>query len=186
MTIRYEQITHDNIDFLAPLVNNLMAFQADHATIRKDVMASMNYENRLKPEYAATDRKYMVVAFDGDTPIGFAFATVGQVTAETLAAKPSWAEELGGIGFYPQDYEVPKIIGTYKLLYVDPNYRGLSVGGQLSGRVMTWLRNQEDVKDLWVFVANGNEKVGKLYEKYGFVLSHSVFNGFIDAYVQER
>jgi len=56
----------------------------------------------------------------------------------------------------------------------------------LSNMTMDWLNSHEDVDDLWVYVANGNEIVGKLYEKYGFSLSHSVFNGFINAYCQKK
>lgn len=51
---------------------------------------------------------------------------------------------------------------------------------------MAWLNSHEDVDDLWVYVANGNEIVGKLYEKYGFRLSHSVYDGFIYAYCQKN
>jgi hypothetical protein len=51
---------------------------------------------------------------------------------------------------------------------------------------MGWLKSQKDVEDLWVFVANGNESVGKLYETIGFQFSHSVFDGFILAYSQKN
>lgn len=184
--INYKVITTDNIDFLEGLCNQLMRFQADHATIRPDIMASMNYNNRLKPEYANTLRKYMVVAYDEERPVGFAFAAIGSVTKESLEEKSSWATELGGIGFYPEDYEAPKTIGTFKLLYLEDSYRNLGIGKQLSGMIMDWLNSNEDVDDLWVYVANGNEIVGKLYEKYGFRLSHNVFNGFIYAYRQKK
>ncbi|WP_407728464.1 GNAT family N-acetyltransferase (plasmid) [Priestia megaterium] len=186
ININYKIITTDNIDFLEELCNQLMRFQADHATIRPDIMASMNYNNRLKPEYANTLRKHMIVAYDEERPVGFAFATIENVTEENLKEKPGWAAELDGIGFYPENYEVPKTIGTFKILYVDDEYRNFSIGKQLSNMIMDWLNSHEDVDDLWVYVANGNEIVGKLYEKYGFRLSHSVFNGFINAYCQKK
>lgn len=184
--IKYKVITTDNIDFLEGLCNQLMKFQADHARIRADIMASMNYNNRLKLEYANTQRKHLVVAYDKEKPVGFAFATIGSVTEENLKGKPGWASDLNGIGFYPENYAVPNTIGTFKLLYVDNEYRNLNIGKQLSKMIMAWLNSHEDVDDLWVYVANGNEIVGKLYEKYGFRLSHSVFNGFIDAYYQKK
>lgn len=186
ININYKVNTTDNIDFLEGLCNQLMKFQADHATIRPDIMASMNYNNRLKPEYANTLRKYIVVAYDEEKPVGFAFATIGSVTEESLKEKPSWATELDGTGFYPEDYEVPKTIGTFKILYLENKYRNLGIGKQLCDMTMDWLNSHEDVDDLWVYVANGNEVVSKLYEKYGFGLSHSVFNGFIDAYCQRK
>jgi len=105
---------------------------------------------------------------------------------DDITRKPIWAEDIDGAGFFPEDYNVPTTIGTYKLLYVDSNYRGSGIGGDLSKMIMKWLNSHDDVEDLWVFVANGNEAVGKFYEKYGFNHSHTVFNGFIEAYTQKR
>jgi GNAT superfamily N-acetyltransferase len=186
ININYKVSTTDNIDFLEGLCNQLMSFQAAHATIRPDIMGSMNYNNRLKPEYAAAKRKYIVVAYDEERPVGFAFATVGTVTEESLKGGPRWATEMEGTGFYPKDYEVPRTIGTFKILYLQDKYRNLGIGKQLADMTMDWLNSHEDVEDLWVYVANGNEIVGKLYEKYGFRLSHSVYNGFIYAYCQRK
>lgn len=183
-TITYKHFEQGSIDNLKALCNGLMAFQAEHAVIRPDVMASMNFDNRLVPDYENADRKFMVVAYDGETPVGFAFATVSTISEAHISAKPPWAESIDGIGFYPTDYPVPNTIGTFKLLFVNPDYRGLSIGITLSAFIMDWLKSHEDVHALWVFVANGNEQVAKLYEKLGFVHSHSVFGGFIEAYQQ--
>lgn len=180
--IIYKTFEQGDISNLKDLCNSLMQFQADHATILPEVMASMNFENRLVPDFNNTERKYMAVAYDGDHPVGFAFATVTDLSKEDMSGKPSWADSLTGTGFYPDNYEVPKTIGTYKLLYVDPSYRGLNIGGALSRYIMNWLTSHQDVEDLWVFVANGNEVVGKLYEKLGFHHSHRVWGGFIEAY----
>lgn len=182
MHIKYDIVTEDNIDFLEELCNKLMTFQADHATIRPDILASMNFNNRLKIDYENSTRKHMVVAFDKEMPVGFAFATIGLVTEKNKQVRPPWAEELEGIGFYPETYKVPKTIGTFKLLYVDANYRTHHIGDRLTRMIMKWLNSHNDVEDLWVYVANGNETVGKFYEKHGFLYNHSVFNGFIDAY----
>lgn len=183
--IVYKDFENGSIDSLEELCNSLMKFQAKHAKIRPDIMASMNFQNRLLPDYHNTKRKYIAVAYDGEKAVGFAFASVSTVSKESINAKPGWADELEGLGFYPADYDVPKNIGTYKLLFVDSDYRGLNIGGQLSDMVMEWLNSHDDVEDLWVFVANGNEKVGRFYEKYGFNFSHNVFNGFIEAYCQK-
>lgn len=184
--IRYQVIQSEDIDFLEALCNGLMRFQAERSHIRPDVMGSMNYQNRLKPEYAATRRKHLVVAYDGETPVGFAFGTAMEVTAEAMTAKPAWAEALGGLGFYPEGYTVPQTVGVFKLLYVQEAYRGTGMGKQLSDSVMTWLGSQTDATDLWVYVANGNEGVGRFYETYGFTFSHRVYNGFIEAYCRKN
>lgn len=184
MNVEYRVIKDENIDFLKDLCNGLMKFQADHATIRPEIMGSMNYENRLKPEYASAERKFIITAYDGERPIGFAFATVTTVTEDMMKMKPSWAEETGGFGFYPDGYETPRTVGTFKILFLEETYRKGGVGKVLTEKTMEWLESQPDVKDLWVYVANGNEVVGKLYEKYGFCVSHEVFNGFIHAYMK--
>jgi GNAT superfamily N-acetyltransferase len=183
--ITYTDFENGDISNLRNLCNDLMKFQADHAKIKPEVMASMNFENRLLPDFSHASRKYIAVAYDEDTPVGFAFASVSEVTEADINTKPIWAKDIDGVGFYPDDYGVPTIIGTYKLLFVNPNYRSLNIGRNLSQMIMKWLNSHGDIKDLWVFVANGNEKVAKFYEKYGFTHSHSVFNGFIEAYTQK-
>lgn len=182
-TISYKVYTGKNVDFLEGLVNQLMSFQAKHASIHPEIMASMNYKNRLKLEYKGSDKELMYIAYDNDKPIGFAYGTIGQVTKDNINLLPEVMATMGGQGFYPDNYDLPKSIGTYKLLFVDEKYRGLSIGKKLSDYLMTWLKSKE-VTDLWVYVANGNEKVGKFYEKYGFTFSHKVCSGFIDAYRQ--
>ena len=44
VNINYKIVTNDNIDFLDGLCNQLMKFQAKHAMIRADIMASMSYD----------------------------------------------------------------------------------------------------------------------------------------------
>lgn len=182
MGIDYRIVTSDNVDFLESLCDELMRFQAEHATLRQDVMASMTYQNRLKPEYAITARKHMIVAYDGEEPIGFAYANVTSVDRDSAEERPGWAMDLKGEGFYPFDYLVPKTIGTFKLLYVKEAYRNAHVGWELTRQTMDWLNRQEDAEDLWIYVANGNESVGRFYEKFGFRFSHFVFDGFVLAY----
>lgn len=183
LSIEYKLLENDDIYMLENMCNKLMKFQTDQASIGKDIMASMNFNNRLLADYQNASCKFVVIAHDGYDAVGFSFATVTEVTEDILQLKPAWASDLDGIGFYPSDYNVPRRIGTFKLLYVDNNYRGNDIGRGLADRTMEWLKSQPDVDDLWVFVANGNEHVGKFYEKYGFRHSHSVFNGFIHAYV---
>lgn len=179
--IEYRDFTEGDIFFLKDLCNKLMKFQADQADMRKDILESMNFENRLAPDYASTKEKYMAVAYDENTPVGFAFAALGTLTEEGVNAKPPWADTLTGKSFYPDGYEVPRKIGTFKLLYVEKDYRGLGIGEKLTDMAMEWLESSK-ADDLWVYVANGNEKVGRFYERYGFTLSHIVFDGFIEAY----
>ena len=47
---------------------------------------------------------------------------------------------------------------------------------------MQWLHQVPNTDEIFVYVSNGNN-VAPLYEKYGFIHSHSVYDGFIKAYV---
>lgn len=183
MTINYKVFSGNNIDFLKPLVNQLMVFQAQHATIRPDIMGSMNYDNRMKSEYKGSKNEHLLIAYADEKPVGFAYGTIAEVTETDVTTTPDWAKTLQGMGFYPDNYDVPKTVGIFKLLFVDENYRGFNIGKKLSDNLMTWLREQP-VKDLWVYVANGNEKVARFYANYGFNFSHEVYDGFITAYKQ--
>jgi len=180
--VTYKEFNKGDIYEVKELCNALMEFQAKHATILPEVMDSMNFENRLLPEYKKTEEKIMVIAYVDNIPVGFGFATNTLLNQEEINDKPSWAASLSGQGFYPENYQGRRI-GTFKLLYVNPDYRGMQIGKTICNKIMTWLKSK-DSDDLWVFVANGNEKVGRLYEKLGFKSSHSVYNGFIQAYRQ--
>jgi len=178
--IRYKEICTGDVSEVKDLCNALMAFQAKNATILPEVMGSMNFENRLLPEFQTIENKTMTIAYVNHIPVGFGFATCVSLSENDLKQKPTWADSLSGQGFYPKGY-LGRKIGTFKLLYVNPDYRGMKIGGNICNKIMTWLKSQKP-DDLWVFVANGNERVGKLYEKLGFNYSHSVYNGFIHAY----
>ena len=184
--IMYKTLIDSKLSSLENMCNALMRFQAENARLKPEVMASMNYRNRLEPEYHAAKLKQIDVAYSDGRAIGFSFATVSKITEEALNFKPSWAIELSGLGFYPSDYSVPRVIGTVKLLYIEPAFRGLNIGEHLTSRSLEWIDKNMDAGDRWVYVANGNERVGRFYEKFGFEHSHSVFNDFIQAYVLKR
>ena len=52
----------------------------------------MNFENRFIPDYQAALRKYLVAATCETAPAGFALATVSELSSETIAARPPWAQ----------------------------------------------------------------------------------------------
>jgi ribosomal protein S18 acetylase RimI-like enzyme len=65
-----------------------------------------------------------------------------------------------------------------------PEYREQNIGSELMDKGMEWLRSVPDVRYIFVHVSNGNN-AGSLYEKYGFIYSHEVYDGMIDAYIIE-
>lgn len=143
MTITYKVFRGQNVDFLESLINELMTFQAEHASVHPEIMASMNSQNRLKAEFQGSDHECMLVAYDGEEAIGFAYGNTSQVTHENFTSVPSIMAELRGKKFYPDDYELPKTIATFKLLYVKASYRGFSIGQQLTSQLMAWLKSQD-------------------------------------------
>lgn len=176
----YKEFSKGDVYEVKDLCNALMKFQAKHATILPKIMANMNFENRLLPDFNTTKDKQMVIAYYHEKPVGFGFATYTQITENDIIQTPNWAKSLHGEGFYPKGYQ-GRNIGTFKLLYVNPDFRGLKIGVNICDKIMAWLRTK-NTDNIWVYVANGNEQVGKLYEKLGFTYSHSVYNGFILAY----
>lgn len=178
--VDYQEFADGDVYKVKTLCDELMAFQTEQATIFPEIMGEMNFENRLLPDFQDIKDKKMVIAYVNDVPAGFGFATVTKLSEETIKQTPAWAEKLTGLGFYPQNYS-GRMIGTFKLLYVAPQFRGLQIGKNICHKIMAWLETK-NVDDLWVFVANGNENVGRLYETLGFQYSHSVYNDFIQAY----
>jgi ribosomal protein S18 acetylase RimI-like enzyme len=58
--------------------------------------------------------------------------------------------------------------GEVESLFVDPNYRGLGVGGMLMRAALEWM-DQEGAVAKTVEVAQGNEAAFGFYAKYGFL-----------------
>ncbi len=168
------------------LCNALMQLQASRSVKYKEILESMNFENRLKPSFNGAEKRFLYVAYDGDKPVGYIFCEAGTVVEEIKKARPEWAdvipENTGEL--YPDNLPVPSIASHLNNLYVLPEYREQHIGSELMNKGMEWLRNVPDVRYVFVHVSNGNN-AGSLYEKYGFRYSHEVYDGMIDAYIIE-
>lgn len=186
--ITYQEITDGDVEVCRGLCNALMAHQADQGIIQPEVLRAMSFDNRLKPSFEGTAEKQLIVAFDGDEPVGYVFSSAGPETEASKAARPAWAAGLSGInetGFYPAWLTLPGTIGCLNNLYVRPEYRGRHIASNLCGRAMDWLRAVPDIRYIYVYISNGNESVIDFYKTYGFEYSHDVFGGFIIAYYQK-
>lgn len=118
--------------------------------------------------------------------MGYVFSTVELITEQNRNLRPRWASQILGDTqwLYPEWLETPVKIGDLNNLYVLPEYRGQKIGQNLMHQAMIWLRQARDTEWLFVYVANGND-VAAFYEHYGFVFSHKVLGGLIDAYCQK-
>lgn len=183
MTIQYKDLTAGPVEVCRDLRNKLLAHQAQKARFRADILAGMNFENRLKPGFEGAEEKLLVAAYDGEAPVGYVFADAETVPEAARNGLPGWAGDLTG-GFYPPDMELPAKVGSLSNLYVLPEYRGRGIGEELARRAMEWLRAVPGVEWLSVYVSNGNN-AGPFYERYGFQYTHEVLGGLIQAYFQK-
>ncbi len=166
------------------LCNCLMKFQAEKAVLYKDILSSMNFDNRLKPGFDSAEKRFLYVAYDGDKPIGYIFCDAGTVTEEVKIASPPWAKSIPKESgeLYPYELPVPVIASHLNNLYIMPEYREQKVGKALMEKAMAWLSGIPGVEYVFVHVSNGNN-AADFYEKYGFKYSHSVYDGMISALV---
>ena len=170
------------------LCNALMTHQADNGIIHPEVLRAMNFDNRLKPSFEEAAEKQLIVALEGDKPVGYVFSSAAMETESSKTARPTWANGLSGIdeaGFYPEWLPMPVKVSCLNNLYVLPEYRGRHIASNLCEEVMDWLRNVPDVEYIYVYISNGNDKVIDFYRNLGFEYSHDVFGGFIIAYYQK-
>lgn len=183
--ITYREIQNGNIEICRDLCNALMAHQAKNGKIHPEALSAMSFDNRMKPSYESAPEKQVIVAFDGDKPVGYIFSTAAMETEASKTARPDWAKGLSGIhetGFYPDDLPMPQKIGCLNNLYVLPEYRGRHIAYTLCASAMQWFRSVPDIQSVFVYISNGNDSVISLYRNLGFRYSHDVFGGFIIAY----
>lgn len=57
--------------------------------------------------------------------------------------------------------------GEVDSLYIEPEYRGMHIGDALMNDALNWLETNE-VKEINIYVATGNEDVFGFYERFGF------------------
>lgn len=185
MEITYKDLSENGpVEECRELCNSLMKLQAEKAVLYKEILSSMDFDNRLKPGFESAEMRFLYVAYDGLKPIGYIFCDAGTVTSDIKVARPSWAISFpqGSGELYPSDLRVPVVASHLNNLYVLPEYREHKIGKALMEKAMTWLRAIPCVEYIFVHVSNSNN-ADELYKKYGFKYSHSVYNGMINAYV---
>lgn len=186
--ITYRDCTAEGSEICRDLCNQLMQHQASMSAneLYRDILGNMTYDSRLKRSFDGAEEKLLLVAFDGDKPIGYLYVAGEMVTEGGKNFLPPWASRMpeGKLnGFYPEWLEVPVKVGALNNLFVLPEYRGLGIGDELTKRGMEWLRAVPDAKYLFVDISDGNNVI-PFYERFGFQYSHDVAGGIIKAYYQ--
>lgn len=180
--ITIETIEDGNIEQCRELCDTLMAFQKSKAHIQPECFDLMTFDTRMKKSYENAFRSQVVVVKDDGISVGYVFSTIDNVTIRDKDAYPDWAPvSENSMGFYPGWVELPQKIGCLSNLYLRDEYRGLGLGTKLFDMTMEWLESFSDVDLIFVYISNGNDAALKFYLDHGFIFSHDVFGGFIQA-----
>ena len=180
MTI--EELKNSDVKLCQDLCNELMTFQKAKAFLYPENFEGMNFDTRMLKSYENALEKQVLIAKDGNIPVGYVFSTIDLVEENDRNHYPDWAPKLkDAIGFYPNWVKLPKKIGCLNNLYLREEYRSTGVGSRLFDEAMKWLENFSDTNLTFVYISNGNDKALDFYLKHGFTYSHDVFGGFIKA-----
>jgi ribosomal protein S18 acetylase RimI-like enzyme len=106
---------------------------------------------QLYEELLAKPDTLLLLAFDGDTAVGYGLAHV-------LALEDTWI---------PDTWKTGQPIGEIESLSVLPDYRGSGLGSLLLDRLETHLRGR-GARDLILGVLPGNDDAIRLYERRGY------------------
>ncbi len=71
------------------------------------------------------------------------------------------------IGYCISSISDNREIGEIESLYIDNNYRGMNIGKELMTKSLQWIEENE-VQNIHIYVAVGNEEALEFYNKFGF------------------
>lgn len=174
MTIHYEVVSEDNIYCIKDLCNGLMAYQKSKAKIHPEFFDNMNFETRMLPALKSSKENYIIAAKDKDETIGYAYSTI--------ASKYTYSGGFATLqcdAFFDFDSVKTEDVGCLSQFFIKDDYRGKGIGSQMFRMSMDWLNSFKDIKDIFIFVSNGNDDALKFYLNKGFKISHEILDGFI-------
>lgn len=174
MPIHYETLTLETLQVVQPLCDALMAYQKNQATLHPEWFDGMNYATRMVPAYKAALENHMIVAYDGDRPIGYAYSNICSKTTYS-----GGFATLAPVDFFDFSTVEGNEVGCLSQFYLMPEYRGTGIGSALFNQSMDWLNNFPQIKDTFIFVSNGNTPAFDFYQHKGFKHSHDILEGFI-------
>ena len=186
-SISLEIITKGSVEICRDLCNELMDYQKSQAIIAAEAFDSMNFDTRMVPSAISADAFQVIVLKEATNPIGYIFSTIETVEEKDRDFRPSWGTvNKDHLGFYPPNAVFPQTVGILKNLYICQEYRHLGWGGRLVSYAHEWFAGYTKVKDLYVYISNGNDTALSFYQKHGYNYSHDVFGGFITAAIRQN
>lgn len=174
MNIHYEAVSEDNIVCIKDLCNELMAYQKSKAYIRPEFFDSMCFETRMLPSLKGAEANHIIAAKDDNEIIGYAYSTIApkEIYSDNFATLKCHA-------FFDFDSVKNNDVGCLSQFYIKKKYRNIGIGSVLFRESMDWLKSYTSVKDLFIFVSNGNDNALEFYQGKGFKISHQILDGFI-------
>lgn len=169
MSIQYEIISNENVEYCRDLCNELMVFQKSMAQIKPELFDSMNFDTRMIPSMKSAIYNYIVVVKDNDMIIGYVYSNISP--KETYSNNFATFFDLSSVS--------RNNVGCLSQFYLKEEYRKKGIGSVLFDMSMKWLNQFDDVEDYFIFVSNGNNNALEFYQRKGFVFSHKILGGFI-------
>lgn len=174
MSINYEVISEDDIFCIKDLCNDLMAYQKSKAYIHPEFFDDMCFETRVIPSVKSAKANYIVTAKDDNEIIAYAYSTISP--KETYSGGFA---TLKCDAFFDFDSVKSDDVGCLSQFFIKEGYRNMGIGSVLFEKSMNWLNTFESIKDLFIFVSNGNDNALRFYLGKGFKISHQILDGFI-------
>jgi GNAT superfamily N-acetyltransferase len=169
MSITYEVIPNDKIEYCRDLCNELMVFQKSVATVTPELFDPMSFDTRMVPSVKSALNNYIVVVRDDDKPVGYVYSNV--------SPKETYSSDFAT--FFDLSSVKKDNVGCLSQFYIKEEYRKMGIGSVLFDMSMKWLKEFDDIDDYFVFVSNGNTNALEFYKSKGFVVSHDILDGFI-------
>lgn len=169
MMITYEILPAGQAIRCRELCNELMAFQKGKAAIKPELFDAMSFETRMLPSIEAATHNHLIAVKDGDQLIGYVYSNISPKTA--------YSNEFAT--FFDLDSVLGDEVGCLSQFYIKDGYRQYGIGSKLFEMSMEWFKHFTEVKDLFIFVSNGNKDALEFYQRKGFTSTHDILGGFI-------
>lgn len=174
MSIHYEVISDNDINYVKDLCNELMTYQKSKAHIHPEWFDNMSFETRMIPSVKSSNANFIIVAKDDNEVVGYAYSNI--------SPKHTYSggfATLAPVDFFDFDSVESEDVGCLSQFFIKEGYRNQGIGSVLFEKSMDWLDSFETISDNFIFVSNGNDNALKFYVSKGFKISHQILDGFI-------
>lgn len=134
----------------------------------------MSFDTRIPPALRSARFNHIIVDRDGEEVIGYAYSTI----ADKKIYSGGFAT-LQCDAFFDFDSVEGQEVGSLSQFFIKDEYRNSGIGSDLYNRSMDWLNSFEKIKDIFIFVSNGNDNALSFRLNKGLMESHKILEGFI-------